>query len=235
MIVSHRHKFIFLKTRKTAGTSMEIALSKFCGPRDILTPIGPKDEQIRRELGYRGVQNRHLQLSLASLRYLWEERRLRYHNHVAAQWVRATLGEAVWETYFKFCIERNPWDKAVSLYYWRTRHDPENRPPLIEFLTRVKHQSLSNYYIYSLDGELAVDRILRYEDLDAELVELQERLGLPETPRLPRAKASIRKDRRHYTALMGEDERALIAMACAPEIALLDYRFDEEGRRKRAA
>ena len=32
MIVSHEHKFIFLKTKKTAGTSIELALSELCGP-----------------------------------------------------------------------------------------------------------------------------------------------------------------------------------------------------------
>ncbi len=57
MIVSHKHKFIFLKTNKTAGTSIEIALSKFCGEDDIITRISPKDEQTRRDLGYRGAQN----------------------------------------------------------------------------------------------------------------------------------------------------------------------------------
>jgi hypothetical protein len=31
MIISPAHRFIFIKTRKTAGTSMEIALAKFCG------------------------------------------------------------------------------------------------------------------------------------------------------------------------------------------------------------
>jgi hypothetical protein len=30
MIVSHEHKFIFLKTKKTAGTSIELALSALC-------------------------------------------------------------------------------------------------------------------------------------------------------------------------------------------------------------
>ena len=44
MIISHEHKFIFLKTRKTAGTSIELALSQLCGPNDIITPISPNDE-----------------------------------------------------------------------------------------------------------------------------------------------------------------------------------------------
>lgn len=33
MIVSHRYRYIFIKTKKTAGTSIEIALSRHCGPR----------------------------------------------------------------------------------------------------------------------------------------------------------------------------------------------------------
>ena len=57
MIISHDYKFIFLKNRKTAGTSIEIALSKFCGPNDVITPISPEDEATRKELGYRGPQN----------------------------------------------------------------------------------------------------------------------------------------------------------------------------------
>jgi hypothetical protein len=46
MIISHEHKFIFVKTRKTAGTSIEIALSKFCGPDDVICPI-----RLRRHFG----------------------------------------------------------------------------------------------------------------------------------------------------------------------------------------
>ena len=55
MIVSHEHKFIFLKTKKTAGTSIELALSQLCGPDDIITPLTQIDEALR--AGGRGAQN----------------------------------------------------------------------------------------------------------------------------------------------------------------------------------
>jgi len=55
MIVSHEHKFIFLKTKKTAGTSIELALTELCGPQDVITPLTEIDEA-RRTNG-RGPQN----------------------------------------------------------------------------------------------------------------------------------------------------------------------------------
>ena len=37
MIISHKHKFIFFKTRKTAGSSIQVSLAKYCGEDDIIT------------------------------------------------------------------------------------------------------------------------------------------------------------------------------------------------------
>jgi hypothetical protein len=50
-IISYNKNFIFIKSRKTAGTSMEIALSKFCGAEDVIAPIGPfgEDERMLRK------------------------------------------------------------------------------------------------------------------------------------------------------------------------------------------
>ena len=42
MIVSHKHRFVFVKTRKTGGSSIEHALSEFCGGGDVLTPLPPE-------------------------------------------------------------------------------------------------------------------------------------------------------------------------------------------------
>ena len=40
MIISPCHKFIFLKPRMVAGTSVEVTLAQHCGEDDIVTPIG---------------------------------------------------------------------------------------------------------------------------------------------------------------------------------------------------
>jgi len=42
--VSHEHRFIFLKTHKTAGTSIEVFLERHVEPGAIVTPILPEVE-----------------------------------------------------------------------------------------------------------------------------------------------------------------------------------------------
>src|ERR1700753_2734965 len=51
MILSFRHRFLFVRGSKVAGTSVEIALSTLCGPDDISPPILAVDERLRQELG----------------------------------------------------------------------------------------------------------------------------------------------------------------------------------------
>ena len=227
MIVSHRHRFIFVRTRKTAGTSVEMALSRFCGPDDIITR--DLDDPMRRELGYLEAQN-DLEIPWSAYTYddwrrlLRHRKRARFKNHMPASRIRALVGEEVWRGYYKFAIERDPWDKAISLYHWRTR-DANPRPSLLEFLEQVGAKSLSNAHIYLIDGQPAVDRILAYERLAEQLEEVRLKLSLPEPLTLPRAKSTQRGEQPHYSALIGPAERAVIDAACQREIELLGYRF----------
>ena len=227
MIVSHRHRYIFVRTRKTAGTSVEIALSKFCGPDDVITRDA--DDALRRELGYPGPQNDggvpFGEYTFGEWRRLLTRgERARFKNHMPATRIRKLVGEEVWAGYYKFAIERDPWDKAISLYYWRTR-DEQPRRPLLQFLKEVGVRSLSNAHIYLIDGKPAVDRIISYENLAVQLEEIRAHLGLPEALELPRAKGTHRTERSHYSQLIGPAERAVIDAACAREIELLGYRF----------
>lgn len=213
MIVSHRHRLIFLKTRKTAGTSVEIALSRICGPDDIVTPLRDEDEELRASVGGRAPQN------TAS-----PPLPVKPYNHMPARGVRRVVGREVWRRYHRVAIERNPWDLVVSQYYWRYRD--EEAPPFDEWvrLPVVEKLADKNAQIYRLQGRIAVDRMMRYESLDADLAALWAEQGLPGAPDLPYAKAHSRKERgyrEHYT----DETRDLVAQRFASVVRDLGYTF----------
>lgn len=214
MIISHQHKFIFIKTKKTAGTSIEIALSKICGDADIITPISPEDENTRLALGYRGPQN-----------YIFNGA-LTFYNHIPASDVRALVGGEVWDTYFKFCFERNPWDKVISWYFWE--HQTEPRPSISEFI-QSGHAGLvggpGGFDLYTISGEIAVDRVCLYENINEELLHIQNLLKLPDIPALPTAKSRSRKDRRNYREVLGMEDKIAVERLFAREIAHFGFKF----------
>ena len=228
MIVSHKYKFIFLKTRKTAGTSIEIALSKYCGPDDIITPITPEDEKLRQELGYRGPQNYSVSYMHYTLkdwkRLLLHKKKATFYNHIPAECARKWVGSSVWNSYYKFSFERNPWDKAVSLYYF-LKGAQNLDLTFEEFVRRQDAALLSNFDIYSIQGEVVVDYLGRYEELDSGLEKISLAIGLPEKLTIPRAKGQYRKDKRQYQELYGQAEKQIMKGVCQEEIALLGYEF----------
>ncbi len=213
MIASHAHRFIFLKTRKTAGTSVEIALSKVCGPDDIITEISPEDEQLRRAAGGLEPQN-------------FESPPLprKAYNHMGAKATRELVGEQTWSDYFTFAIERNPWDAVVSLYFWKYK-DRTELPDFEQYVNEIWIEQLSNNRrLYRIRGQMALDRVLRYENLDEELTEVWSQLGLPGSPDLPRAKGNARPAG-HYRELYTPASRARVADVFADTIDVFGYEF----------
>jgi hypothetical protein len=233
MIISHKHRFIFLKTSKTAGTSIEIALSRFCGPDDVITPISPEDEEKRHQLGGVGPQNHTGPLFGHSATQLWKRliknKPLQYfYNHIPARQVRKQIPADVWDSYTKFCVARNPWDRVISQYYWRQRHlSPEDMVPIAKFIKSKDVRSLvrKGYNLYTINNRMAVDYICRYEELTDDLEHLRLHLGLSEPLQLPQAKAGIRKDKRHYRDILNESNRDHIARKFRYEISLMGYEF----------
>ena len=230
MILSHKYKFIFLKTYKTAGTSIEIALSKFCGDQDIITPISPVDEKTRLGIGYRGPQNYLAPLSDCRLKDLLDlvtkrKRKKRFYNHISARKVKGYIGDKIWKEYYKFCFERNPWDRVISLYYWRNKSEP--RPTIQEFLESELPllRRRRGFELYTINGEIAVDKVCLYENLAENLEQIRVLLGLPEPLVLPRAKSSYREDKRHYRDIFDHESREKIEKLFAQEIEIFDYKF----------
>ena len=229
MIVSHQHRFIFLKTKKTAGTSIELALSELCGPLDIITPLTKIDEA-KREPGA-GPRNWRLHSWWGSPRPLLERRWFKFtaqdrgfYNHMPACEARPILGEAVWKSYFKFAFDRNPWDRQVSFYHHRYRRETKP-PPFKTFLLKDNRARVNNFDIYAIDGEVMVDFIGRFENLEADLKKALETVGLKLDHALPRAKTTFRKSDRHYRDYYDEESRGIVGDWYRREIGLLGYRF----------
>lgn len=231
MIINHRYKFIFLKTTKTAGTSIEIALSKYCTPDDVVTPIFHEDEQTRSEMKLQGPTNFQVPVDRYSrldwCKFIATRRRIRFLNHAPAAFVRQYIDPQVWNTYYKFSIERDPWDKLLSYYYWEHRDNATPSLSLDEYVRLGKGNHMKGWDTYAIDGEIVADHIIRFENLGAELEALTARLGLPEPLQLVRAKGNFRKDRRHYSEVMSPAVRDKVAVVYAREIAHFGYKFEK--------
>ena len=215
MIISHRHKFVYVKTRKTASTSLEIALSQFCGPDDVITKIVPKDQALRASLGYPGPQNEFVRDGSGGAFELL--------NHAPAAVARDLLGER-FHDYFMFTIERNPFDRVISQYWWEVQGMAEP-PPISLFLERARPELLSNWHLYATDDQLLVDHVGHYESLDESLAFITERLELGHAITLPerKVKSEFRRDRRPWREVLSAADRALVEQACHRELAAFGY------------
>ena len=229
MIISHKHKFIFIKTAKTAGTSIEVFLSQRCGPMDIVTPIIPPFE---------GHYPRNYIASVNPIRELLQRpdgllpalrsaltRRVQFYNHIPAWLVQKRVPAHVWSSYFKFCVERNPWDKVLSHYHMHAAR--AGRPlSLDQYLAQGRFPL--NYFRYTdpTGKKIIVDRVLRYENLMDDLAEVFSKLNVHFEGSLGiRAKSEYRTDHTPYQLIFNDEQRKIVEKAFAREIELHGYRF----------
>ena len=235
MIVSHKHKFIFLKTRKTAGTSLEIFLSKFCSDDCIITHLYPHEEEIRLNHGGRIAQNcmkPWTQYGINDWLKLWKRRTLRrsirvYSQHMHASNAKPLIGEEIWNSYFKFCFERNPWSKTVSDYHWKLIKEGTPDVSFEEYLERKNHRHI-DWNTYTINNRIEVDYIGRYEHLSEDLRYVCERIGIPYEDRLPSAK-KFKATKRDYKNYYSDAQIEHVARMFHKEINAFGYRFEDSG------
>ena len=68
-----------------------------------------------------GEQRYRDMIEARKLKLLRAKRRGRFYNHMPAVDIRAALGQDVWNEYFKFSIERHPYEKVVSHIFFHAR------------------------------------------------------------------------------------------------------------------
>ena len=231
MIISHSHKFIFIKSEKTAGTSIETVLSEYCSGDDIVVPIND----------FRHNRNEKGEFTHRAMNA--DEELLQIGQHVDAETVRRKVSPDAWNEYFKFSIARNPWDRTISDFFWKRRQDPEIKPrkrfyhhlgipfnelaqPRKALKTFLKSDEfVNNDRFYIIDDQLCVDFVIRYENLSEDLAEVCKRIDIP-TIDLPRLKTGFRQKRHHYSEYFDEESEAIVAEKHRNDIRFFGYSFE---------
>jgi len=227
LLVSHLKKFIFLKTFKTASTSVEIYLERYCRSPHMAgvdEATFPRDEIVTAE-GIIGAR-------------MPDPHGKTWFNHMPASRVRELLGESIWNDYFKCCVVRNPFDQVVS--YWWFKYVPMMRVQMANAtFTDVRHAFNAwlintddlpiDRHIYTIDGKTCVDMILKYEKLLADLKLLCERLEIPFEPnRLGTYKDKFRARREPFWLYFTEETQRKVEEYFEPELRTFGYGIEPE-------
>ena len=218
MIISHRHQFIFFKTRKTAGTSIEMALAAHCGQDDVVTGINPASLPA----GYtHPVRNNEGSLS---------------YGHVTPKTIRDYIPVQVWDSYLKIVPIRNPWDRVVSMFWFRQQEPNWKGHDFKSFVHRFatggppnkNHTNIPSHTGFlstSVTDPIAADYIIRYEHLQRDVDALGAKLGLA-LGSLPHAKGGYRPDARPFHTYFDSESRDIVATNYADDIERFKYHFD---------
>jgi len=217
VIFSSKHKFIFIKGRKVAGTSIEMALSPHCGPQDIVTPISPVDELQRLSLGgrpqnYSGKDEVEAHyLALVQAKNIDAAIKTRVHsdsafpffNHMPLAAVEALLNPPSEDYTLVYCV-RNPYRKVASLanMYISFRQYSgapmehsikEIRASLDKLFASGQYLLARNHELYQSNRPYKARISLRQEQLAVDFTSLLKHLHINATPaQMPRAKQGSR-------------------------------------------
>ena len=214
MIISHKHKYIYVKNAKVGGSSVEQYLSLHVGPDDIVTPMGKE-----------GLLSTHMQ-NLFGRKYRFQNEG-GFWEHSSLFDIQKTLGDQIIEDYFVFCVDRHPEDKALSSFFFLKSRD-ETVKTVDDFIAARKTFQ-SNFFRYSIGGVSRADQIIRFENLDEGLGEICERLNLPFTGELQfQTKAGIRDQSKQIGDIFNEAQILDLWRHHALENQQLGYRDPSE-------
>ncbi len=219
MLVSHKYEFIYIKTRKTASTSIEGLLEPLCAPAGhVPSHVQPfLSSEYGIIAGRAGAEKPDDPLTA----------------HSPAQRILNTLGRKTFRSYQKIYAIRDPYDKVVS-WFWHVMPQ-EFRDELQDDFTATRTLFRTwllmrpvlpvdnQFYVTSL-GRFKAFRI-RYEHMHEDLEELAALLDMPiDLAKLPRWKTTTRSHRgAPVEAYYDDDTRAVVRKEFARDFEKFGY------------
>jgi hypothetical protein len=204
MIISFRRKFIFIRTHKTASSTIETVLRQSLESDDICVRKG--------RLSHPGGE-------LASL-----PENGNVAGHMKAEHIAKLVPESFWAACFKFTAERHPYEKAVSLAHYSFVTERSGEGDFAEFLDFVVQRGgYRSFDHYAIEGRVVVDDFIRHESLVADMDRICQRIGFPLPEVLPRKKMKFRTDRRPAREILSSRQKRQVFERCREEFELFGY------------
>lgn len=120
---------------------------------------------------------------------------------------------AVWDSFHKIVVVRNPWDRAVSAYkHWSDRGLLYTFPDFLEVLVKGTWSPFHRHGEPQWKFAKMMNEIVRYENLNDRF------------PGITRSNAS--SDQRDYREFYDKKARQIVEAAYAKDIDRFEYRFE---------
>lgn len=213
VLVSHIFKFIYIKNRKVAGTSVEAFFEKYCIKPDKKYKAEHQSEQRVSEYGIIGCR----MVSIPK-EHLW-------YNHITASEIKKILGSDKFNRYFKFSVVRNPYDKIVSLFhFFANKVDNDLKKNFKNFCINYDCNDMNSICI---DGKPICDMYIRYENLENDIIQVCKKLGIKDydIKELPKFKSGIRDKSKSYREYYDDETKMIVYKKHENEIKYFGYDF----------
>lgn len=232
MLMCRSAGLIFVKTKKTAGTSVEAYLEVVCAPQrwtgdweDFHVTGGILDDDLVVTPRGDGTRRRADRQAMVI-------NGVRLVNHMPPSRIVTAFGRDLWDSSVTSAGVRNPWDRMASMFFWSKRRDASRerfredanlaRSGFADFLRGWEREPID---VEVMGEEFGVDEYLRYEHLDEDLSRLLARVGLadPGIP-MPRLKSGGRPE--GYAWLYDTESRQKVQAMYADVIDRFGYTFE---------
>ena len=224
MLISHLHKFIYLKSKKTAGTSVEIFLQKYCIDPNKIKDFNKLVKSNKNVLNLKGKEIESKYGIIGSRGTGMRKKNKIWYNHKSAKDIKNEIGEDLFNNYLKICNVRNPYDLAVSMYEWKKSQN-NIKESFSEFLLNTKWQDKlkSNIDIWSIDGKYKFEYI-RFENLEEDILKVFKKLNIKkDSINLQHYKKMNRLPYQKY--YKNQESIDIVSRIYKKEIELFNYKF----------
>lgn len=206
MLVSHSHKFIFIKSKKTAGSSIQDYLAKYCknGIIEKYIPGGHRPAQSTRDMIGEEIWNNYLKI--LPVRNPWDK---------MVSW------------YFWRARKRSIFVKIKRILQGRHPENEAHRRTFRDFITWLDSRDKLNLDdpIALVDGKWPDYFFIRYEHLHEDFESLCTQLNISYEPdKMPKKKMGVRKEK-GYQDRYDNETKEMIRKAYKEEIEMFSYVF----------